>query len=81
MGKKRQRIHVARRSLQRYGKSLSAKTQDVMAQLIRAGKGKFVRRGSNRVSIWDLDFNGLTYRLVYDKHTKQLASVLDGQMV
>lgn len=81
MGKKQQRLHVAKRSIQRYGKSLSAKTQDVMAQLIRAGKGTFVRRGSNRITVFDLPYNGLTYRVVYDKNTKQLASVLDEQMV
>ncbi len=76
-----QRLHVAKRSLQRYGIRLSAKTQDILAQKIRGQIGRFVVRKTNRITIWDVDYNGQTIRVAYDSKSKGLASVLDGAMV
>jgi hypothetical protein len=81
MKKKRsQRVHAARRARERFGFTLSGNDQERICQMIRAGEGKFVRKDSNRLSVYDVQFKGFVMRAVYDKHRKSLATVMTPDM-
>jgi hypothetical protein len=48
--------------------------------MIRGGEAKFVRRNSNRVTVWDLDYHGERLRVVYDKQRDIPVTVLTRKM-
>ena len=56
--------HTRQRAAERFGISVDLKE---LTKLIQKGRGVFVRRQSNRVTVWDVEYKGNTLRVVYDK--------------
>lgn len=73
-----QRVHVRRRALERLGFPIGDRTIDEMVRRIQCGEATFVRRSSNRVTIWEMEIPGddRRVRCAYDKRTKGIATVI-----
>ena len=73
---KNQKKHSKRRAAERYDLELH---QDAEASIIRAiqgGEAKFIRRQSYRVSIFEVEHEGRTLPVVYDRKRKTIATIL-----
>ena len=76
-GKRKNQIkHAKRRFKKRFDISLNENQYNQLVNRIKKGKADFVRRQSNRVTIWDLQFEGHEIRVVYDKHTSAIVTAL-----
>ena len=76
-GKRRNQIkHARRRFEKRFNISLNDNQYKQLINIIRKGKATFVKKQSNRVSLWDLEFEGHQIRVVYDKKTKAIVTAL-----
>lgn len=76
-GKRKNQIkHARRRFKQRFDISLNDNQYIQLINIIKKGKAIFVRRQSNRVTIWDLQFEGELIRVVYDKKTTAIVTAL-----
>ena len=71
-----QRFHAKTRALERYDIALNNKDLQAIAKLIQDRKAIFVEKQSLRVTLWDVDYNGIRMRTVYDRHRKQIVTVL-----
>ena len=71
-----QRAHVKRRVRERFGFPIGDDRLEEMADAVRSGRARFVRRQSNRITIWDTEFEERPIRVVYDKRTKQIVTVI-----
>jgi hypothetical protein len=71
-----QRDHARRRARERYGVDVPAALRDTLLAMIRKGQCTLVEKQSNRVSVFDIKHDGATYRVVYDRNTKELATFL-----
>ena len=73
-----ERIHVRRRAMQRFGKSLSKDTLARFTQAIRCGSRSavFLWRTSCNRSNWAVWHCGEWWPVVYSKHTQQIITVL-----
>jgi hypothetical protein len=75
-----QQRHAKTRCKQRFG---FEPTNDMLKQwknMIIKHKAKFVYKQSNRVTVWDLEYNGHELRVVYDKLRKTICTVLTRDM-
>lgn len=70
------RKHARKRAWQRHGVVLSNNDQRQLVGLIQKGRGEFVERQSRRVSVHDVEWNGVVMRCVYDKLRGELVTVL-----
>lgn len=68
--------HARQRFAERHQLDVSARELGLMVKMIQSGQGTFVRRTSLRASVWDIEFEGRTRRVVYDKHRKTIVTVL-----
>jgi len=76
-GKRKNQIkHARRRFKSRFDISLNSNQYNQLVNRIKKGKADFVRRQSNRVTIWDMDFEGHLIRVVYDKKTAAIVTAL-----
>ena len=76
-GKKKNQIKHARKRFEaRFDVSLNENQYTQMINRIKKGKAKFVQRQSNRVSLWDIEFEGHLIRVVYDKKTSAIVTAL-----
>lgn len=73
---KSQRKHAKRRALSRYGLALSRHHLDAIVLQIQSGKAKFVERQSNRVTLWEVSYEGHILPVVYDKIRKTCVTFL-----
>jgi len=73
---KAQKIHAKRRCAQRYGFTLSDGIHDALVKQIHSGTATRVRKQSNRVTIFDVQHDGRTLRVVYDRNTQQIVTFL-----
>jgi len=71
-----QRVHAVRRAAERYGLSMNHRKLRILVDDIQKGRGEFVRRQSHRVSIWRIDVEGHSVRVVYDKLRKTIVTFL-----
>jgi len=71
--------HAQRRFLERTGLEVSKRELRGLSQAIRTERGRFVERQSLRVTVWDVPFEGRTFRVVYDKKRKTIVTVLPDQ--
>lgn len=78
--KKDQTRHVQKRAIERFGINLSEAQQQALIRQIQQGNAKFVIKQSNRITIFDVEHEGNTIRVVYDKDRKSLATVLTTDM-
>lgn len=74
--KKAQLKHAKRRFEGRFEISLNDNEYLQLINKIQKGRAEFVERQSNRVTIWDIEHNDKTIRVVYDKRTKVIVSAL-----
>lgn len=76
-GKRKNQIkHARRRFDQRFDISLNDNQYLQLVNRVKKGNGTFVRKQSNRVSIWDIEFEGNLIRVVYDKKTSAIVTAL-----
>ena len=76
--KKALELHARRRLMERFGIKLNP---DVLVKLIQEGKGVFIRKRTNRVTIWKVEHKGETFICVYDKMRKTIITVLTTEMI
>ena len=72
--KKAQQIHFFHRCLQRIGFVLD---ENNLIKKIQSGELDFIKRQSNRVTIWRYYVKDKSYQVVYDKVRKQVITVLE----
>lgn len=69
-----QKIHSERRSVERLGFVFD---HSWAVSDIQNGVGEFVKKQSNRVSVWKIKQGGKEFYACYDKQRKTIATVLD----
>ena len=74
-----QRRHAQRRAYERHGLQLTRHDLNEIVRQIQAGKAHFVERQSHRVSLFDIDIDGRSARVVYDKQRKTIVSFLPAE--
>ena len=62
--------------MERFGVAVGDATLREAVAVIQSGKAKLIRRQSLRVTIWELEIHGLPTRVVYDKNTKEIVTIL-----
>jgi len=72
----KQRNHSKRRFRQRYGIDFNQQMRQEFRRLIQSNQCVLVEKQSNRISIWDVTYEGNVYRIVYDKQRKNVVTVL-----
>ena len=72
----KQRNHAKRRFKQRYGIDFNQQMRQEFRRLIQSNQCVLVEKQSNRISIWDVTYEGNVYRIVYDKQRKNVVTVL-----
>lgn len=73
---KQQRRHARWRAEERFGVVFGPQESAAVVAAIRAGKATFVRRQSNRVTVFAVEVDGRPAHAVYDKHTKQVVTLM-----
>ena len=68
--------HSRRRAIERYGLDIGRCSQEAIANLIRGGRGVFLKRCSNRVSEWEVLCEGNLLRVLYDRKRRALVTIL-----
>lgn len=70
--------HFKRRMYERWGILLKNGQEQGIVSLIQEGKAKFVGRQSNRVTVWNVPYLGMTIPMLYDSLRKQMITALPG---
>ncbi len=74
--------HASRRARERYGFALGAETRRAIIKQIRSGCSTIVVKQSLRVSVHDVVLeDGCAMRVVYDRHRKEVVTVLGADWV
>ncbi len=68
-------LHSQKRALERYGIVLTKEIYQSIIKKIRSGQGTLIAKQSLRVFVYDVDLDQ-TYRVVYDKSRKTIATFL-----
>ena len=71
-----QQLHARKRAQERLGLNLSVNRQNEIVGMIQRSECVFVRKDSNRVSVFDVEFEQETFRVAYDRHRKSLATIM-----
>ncbi len=71
-----ERRHASRRARERYDLRYNRHDRHDIVQQIQTGRAKFVERQSGRVSVFDITHQGVSARVVYDKHRKEIVTFL-----
>jgi hypothetical protein len=74
--KQRRRKHAERRLNERYGEAWTKELHDRIVARIQKGRAKCVRRTSNSRSVFDVELDNVTYRVVYHRPTKMISTFL-----
>lgn len=70
-----ERKHAKRRMVERFGIPVGDETLRRAVESIQSGAAKFIRRSSNRVTLWELPINEVLVRVAYDKNTKEIITI------
>ena len=73
---KTQLKHAVRRIALRLDTDTPRQAQDAIVADIQKGRAKFILKQSNRITHWEVCYNGKTVIAVYDRKRKILATVL-----
>jgi len=73
--KANQRSHFDSRSLLRLGFILTQETKNRIMEDIREGRSVIIERKSHRASLHQVDINGMSCAVVYDKTRKELVTI------
>jgi len=68
--------HIKARAVERFGLALDNMQIRQIGKDIRSGNGQFVKKKSNRVSVWDCVVDGVKVRVVYDKKKNRALTVI-----
>lgn len=71
-----ERIHVKRRFLERFGINLTRQKRLSIISMILQNRATFIKKESNRVSLFDVDFENQVIRVAYDRLRKELVTAL-----
>lgn len=71
-----QEEHFRRRMRERFGVSVDQNTYSQFVRIIQGNQARFVERQSGRITVWDINFQGETLRVVYDKNRKKVVTAL-----
>lgn len=71
-----QKRHFKRRMQERFGLSITDAVYYQMRGQVKNGGAKFLRKTNNRLSVFELTFQGHTMRVVYDSVNKTLVTAL-----
>ncbi len=77
--KKMQMQHAKRRAVERFGLHLRPDAYEELRLMVRRpepGKAVFLKRQSNRVTVWALFFKDRWLAAVYDSHRKTIVTIL-----
>ena len=74
--KQSEHIHAKKRIQERYGLSLNRHQLRELESLIQCGKGRFIEKQSNRVTVWEVSYQDCHMRLVYDTMRHSLITAL-----
>jgi hypothetical protein len=72
----KQRAHAKMRCKERYGLSLKKSEQKEIVKIIISNKAKFIRRQSNNVTRWIVNYKGQDLKCIYDKRRKTIRTFL-----
>lgn len=72
----KQRIHTKQRLEERYDLKLNRHDLKTLVSKIQRGDAKFLRRQSNRVTHWMVNYLGKKILLVYDKKRQSIITAL-----
>lgn len=70
-----ERLHCKRRALERFNLSLNHKDMAEMAKLIQTQKAEFIRKRSNRITLWRMNYRGNEMTVVYDNKRHAVVSM------
>ena len=73
---KQQRQHAKVRFIQRLGVNLTSQLHNELTRQIQSGKLQCIEKQSNRVSVFLMEVEGQEAKIVYDKNTKNIVTVL-----
>ena len=74
---RKQRAHALQRARLRYGSDgVSVGLLNRVSQMIRSGQSRPVGRLNNRLSQHEVDVDGRTYSIVYDRQSHTIATFL-----
>jgi len=77
-----ERIHAKRRALERYGLSLTTHNLKEIGEQIWIEKNAFfIRRQSQRVTLWKVIYQNTSMYVVYDALRESVVTVLSPEMV
>lgn len=62
-----QQLHAIKRAASRYGIDLTESTYEGLCRRIKNSEGKFIRKQSNRVSVWEINCQSKKVLVTYDK--------------
>jgi len=71
-----QRAHARRRALERYGIVLNKEARRAMVEAVRSGRARLVHRRSNRVATYEIEWEGRTVLLSYDRKRGTIVTFL-----
>lgn len=71
-----ERKHAKRRMVERFGIPVGDETLRKVVLEIQQGKATFIRKQSNRVTLWEVMIHDLLTRVAYDKNTKEIITIL-----
>lgn len=67
-----ERFHFERRCIERIGVLLNRKE---IIRKIKANELEFIKRQSNRITIWRYSFQNVNYKVIYDKSRAQVVTI------
>lgn len=76
---KGQRIHFKKRLFERYGLNINREEMTDLVKQITDGKAYFVRKSTNRISIFIVTYQGKEITVAYDKGRKQVVSAIPSE--
>lgn len=71
-----QRIHAKKRLQQRFGININRHEYQELVKQIKCGRAKFLKRESNRVTLFLVEWQGRYIRVVYDGIRKNIVTAL-----
>jgi len=72
-----QRAHAKKRFKERHGIDFNRNVRRFFISSIIDGKARFVQKQTNRVAVYDVDYNNKVYRVIYDRTRKNIITVMD----
>jgi len=72
-----QRRHAKKRFLQRHGLDFNRNVRRFFEESIKKGTATFVYKQTGRITVWDVEYEGKIYRVIYDKQRHNIVTVLD----